>query len=364
MFGLSPRPRSLEAALRDVQSDKFEVRVSAARDLGRLAIGPDRNVVLDRLRALLETDGAPGVRAEAALALADARASEQLDPLLTALADEHERVRQMALMALGEVAEYDDSRVVDAVRTALESPLAPIRYQALVALHHITRESFGEALNDALADSDAQVRYVALRIVEERWVGAEREREPRVVSLPRPLLAGAHRLSEDSAPEVRLAAAILLARARVDATRAPLVDAVNQRIGAREPEDEQAAVELAGDLRLAAARLGLERRAFGWRLGRDAFFWHARVALAKMGHARAIETILQGLGALSRDTRTLAVAAAGEAGLTEALAKLEAMRGDHRRVDQNAVRQALARLDALDAAPITPPAAGARDGFA
>jgi hypothetical protein len=40
------------------------------------------------------------------------------------------------------------------------------------------------------------------------------------------------------------------------------------------------------------------------------------------------------------------------------------MRGDHRRVDQNAVRQALARLDALDAAPITPPAAGARDGFA
>lgn len=365
MFKLSPLPRTLEAALCDTDSDKFEVRLSAVRDLGRLATGADRGAVLARLSTLLENDGAPGIRAEAALALAEASAGECLDALLAALDDAHERVRQMALVALGEVAQRDDPRVVEAVRTAFASAHAPIRYQALVALHHLTLTPVDDALNDALADDDAQIRYIALRIVEERWVGAQGDRELVAVSLPSPLLAAAHRLSEDSVPEVRLAAAILLARARIEGLRAPLVDAVNGRIGVREPEDEQAAVELAGDLRLAAARSGLERRAFGWRFGRDAFHWQARVALAKMGDARAIAAILRGLEARSRDARTLAVAAVGAAGLTEALEKLEAMRGDDRLVDQNAVTQALANLARLaDESGASPGTASGQPGVA
>jgi HEAT repeat protein len=347
VFKLALLPRNMEAALRDVASDKFEVRLSAVKDLGRLADGAARVAVLDRLEELLEADGAAGVRSEAALALAEARAVERLDALLAALSDDHERVRQMALLALGEVARADDARVVEALRDALGSGAAALRYQALVALHHL--EALCEdALVAALDDADAQVRYVALRVAEERWVGAERGREAAPAAFPAAIIARIRGAAEDTVPKVRLGAAILLGRARVEGPRAPLVDAVNDGTGVREPEDEQAAIELCGALGLDAARRGLVRRAFGWRIGRDAFYWQARVALAKMGDARAIESILRGLGALGRDARTLAVAAVGEAGLVEALGRVRAMRGDDRRVDQNAVQQTLTQLGAID----------------
>jgi hypothetical protein len=117
-------------------------------------------------------------------------------------------------------------------------------------------------------------------------------------------------------------------------------------LATREAEDEAAAVELLGELRIEEARPHLERRAFGFlRLGADRFAWQAMVALARMGHARARSRIVRDLGSWSRDRRTLAVAAAGRALITEARPLIEAMRGDEGRADPSAVDVALEQLD-------------------
>jgi hypothetical protein len=121
----------------------------------------------------------------------------------------------------------------------------------------------------------------------------------------------------------------------------------------RDREDEAAAIELAGRLKLEGAKPGLEKRAFGGLLGfrRDPFAWHARVALARMGHERAQREILRELSASDRDLRTLAVAAAGRARLVAAREPIAAMKGDARRADPEAVDEALAALAEDGATP-------------
>src|SRR6185369_7599740 len=118
--------------------------------------------------------------------------------------------------------------------------------------------------------------------------------------------------------------AILLARAGDRAGIEVLLDVVDARVRTPEPEDEAAAVELCGELGVSAAVPGLERRAFGLaRIARETFAWQARVALARLGHARAKKEILGDLAAWSLHRRTLAVAAAGRARLVEARSILE-----------------------------------------
>src|SRR5262249_42186474 len=106
MFGLEPLPRSLEAALRDARDDKERVRISAVGDLSRHAghgAGRGRGQAIDELVARLKTDSAHEVRAAAAVALADAGARDGFDALVDAAEDPHPRVRQMTLLALGEL---------------------------------------------------------------------------------------------------------------------------------------------------------------------------------------------------------------------------------------------------------------------
>jgi HEAT repeat protein len=242
------------------------------------------------------------------------------------------------------------------VTSALADSNAQIRFQGLVALHHLDVPDFESVLTRSFDDADPQIRYVAVRIVEERFCSAPGERAGDTERrLPPELAAELLKILElDEVPSVRLAAAILLGRAKqlgrtdVEADPEPIVLAVNRRVGVREPEDEQAAIELSGDLALHAAMPGLERRAFGLRLRRDAFEFQAKVALAKMGHARAKKSILGGLKAFTRDGRTTAVAAAGAARLTEAMPVLLGMQGDEARADQAALKDALARLSAAE----------------
>jgi HEAT repeat protein len=333
MNPLSPLPRTLAAALRDAGHAKFKVRVSALRDLGRLAKDADRKPALDALVKVLREDDAPGARAEAAVALADAEAREATEVLTLASRDENDYVRQMALLALGEVAAPGDPGAVAAVERALRDRAPSIRFQALIAWSRLLPERTLPPLLAALDDEDREVRYIALRLGEER-------------GLSEPLLERAQAALSDDAAEVQLAAAILLARAQHPAGHDVLVRAVNDGHGTRQPEDENAAVELAGDLALQAARRGLERRAFGGLMRRDRFAWQARTALAKMGDRRAIDSIVKDLSAWLRDTRTLAVAAAGKARVAEARAAIEAMRGDPNRADPDAVADALAALGA------------------
>jgi hypothetical protein len=126
-----------------------------------------------------------------------------------------------------------------------------------------------------------------------------------------------------------------------------LVEAARGTTSSDDAEDVAAAIERCGELGLEQARIGLERRAFGSTFGlrRDPFAWHARVALARMGHGRAAKEIIAELGAFTRDQRTLAVAAAGRARLVAARPRIEAMRGDASRADADAVDEALRSLD-------------------
>ncbi len=339
MFKLAPLPRNVEAALRDAAHLKIEVRLSAVEDLGRLAAGPEHRRVVAKLVEVLTADASDEVRARAAVALADAGAVSERPSLLHALKDASDRVRQMAMLALGELGKATPAEL-DAVRAALRDPVPELRFQALVALHHLSGQDTERVLNEMLIDPDAEVRFVAIRIAEERFVEAKRSGPPWLLER----LTGA---LEDEVPYVRLLAAITLHRAGETTDASPLIAAVNVRAGVREPEDEQAAIEIAGELKLEQARGGLERRAFGV-LGftRDPFAWQARVALAQMGHARAVAGILADLKGWTWETRTLAAAAAGAARLVPARARLLAMLGDEQSANQETIRDALRQIDA------------------
>jgi HEAT repeat protein len=348
MLGLSPLPRTLPAALRDVTDKKLDVRISAVRDLARHARAGEREQSLAALCKAMAEDDSAAVRSESAVALADCEAHECVSELAVA-ADEdgHLRVRQMALIALGEVAiGSDDERARDVVKRSLEDEAPAIRFQALIALSRIDREAGEKAIAAAIIDDDAEVRYVALRLAEERWLGDDGK------SVPDLLTARAKRALSDTSPKVRLAAAILLGRSGDRSGDPTLIGAINSDGAAVDPEDEGTAIDLAGELLLVKARPGLERRAFGvFGVTRHRFAWHARVALARLGDARARTAILRGLEAWSRDARTMAVAAAGRARLEEARAALLSMRGDPKRAEPEAVEEALELLAVSSVAP-------------
>jgi len=342
VFPLAPLPRNVDAALRDAGHGKPGIRLSALADLGRFASGPDAERAVREITRLLTSDPSAEVRARAAIALADAKAEGAGRALLAAVKDSDEKVRQMAILALGELGTADREHI-EALRTALEDPSAALRFQALVALHHLTGSELESTLRARFEDTDAEVRFVAFRIAEERFVGDDKEAPTWLVERLK------HALT-DEASFVRLLAAIVLYRAGEDTDVQVVADAVNARLGVREIEDEQEAVEIAGELGLEQAQSGLERRAFGWLgVSRDPFAWQARVALAKMGHPRAVQSILADLTAWTWETRTMAAAAAGAAGLKAARARLLAMLGDETRANPDTVRDALRSIDATSA---------------
>jgi hypothetical protein len=371
MFRPPPLPRTLPAALRDIEHGDPRVRASAAADLGRFAevdagqsggadagqggagqsgaaagraCGQERPLRLARLEAALR-DASPAVRSAAALALADLAAVEALPSLLFAIEDADPHVRQMALTALGEIG---DSRACERLRRALDDQRPEVRFQAVIAFARVAPDQAEEALVRAMNDPDATIRHIAIRMAEEH---AE---ELGVAPSGATLEAMRERLL-DADPRVRVAAAVALAHSSDPSARAfaaqvrnVVADVVTGRISTGEVEDEAAAIELAGELGLDTVVGALERRAFGLRrLTTETFTWQAKVALARLGHPRARREILRDLAAWSRDKRTLAVAAAGRARLQEAAPVIEAMLGEPARAEPQAVGEALAALGRL-----------------
>jgi HEAT repeat protein len=337
MFGLRSLPRTLEAALRDLGHAKNETRISALRDLVRLASTEDRSRALSALCAVLASDAELHVRAAAALALGDADAQESRDALLAAARTGPVQVREMALAALGEIAEPNDPTVLELLEAARADAAPELRFQALIALNRLARSELAERLADASRDLDAEVRQIAFRLAEEQVADG--------ITLPEPMRMRARAALRDDAASVRLAAAILLARVG-DSCGSDVIRAVVERKD-RVPslEDEQAAIELAGELQISDARPALSRRAFGFfGLFRDPLAWHARVALARLGDPQAKAAILRGLSAFTRDARTIAVAAAGRAQLREAYPILRSM--TPAQADPETVAEALAELEA------------------
>lgn len=345
MFRPPPLPRTLEAALRDLSSVKPAVRVEAAHDLVAHAEGDARERTIRALEGALRRDTAPDVRAAAATALADAGATEALPSLLLAIEDDDVHVRQMALAALGELR---DARATERLRRALSDARPEVRFQAVIAFPRVctARDDTHAALERATRDDDPLVRHIAFRMAEEVATEAGD-------AIPEALLARARaELADAASPaKVRVACAIVLARSGDATARDVLVRVAMRDLATDDAEDEAAAIELCGELGLKAARPGLERRAFGavLGLGRDRFAWHARVALARMGHERASREILNELSSWNRDRRTLAVAAAGRARLLAARDTIAAMRGNDLRADPAAVDEALEALAGLEA---------------
>jgi hypothetical protein len=245
----------------------------------------------------------------------------------------------MALLALGEVASAEDAEVQRILDEALSCAEPPLRFQALLACPRLLARGSEGVLRAATADTDGHVRALAWRLLEQ--MSAEDGEEVDLDAV----LAQAQGALVDESIEVRLAAAILLKRLGSPAGAEAIEDALNGRLPLN-PEDEQAAIEAAGQLGLHRACPGLKRRARGGWHAAYPFAWHARVALARLGDEAAQKSILRGLQSWSRDTRTLAVAAAGQARLIRARAALEAMRGDPTRAEPDSVREALDLLAA------------------
>jgi len=344
MLAPPPLPRTLQASLRDLSSEKPAVRASAIRDLVRHAVADEatRAAALPRLESALKEDEAAEVRSAAALALADLRASEALPTLLLAVEDAHAHVRQMSLTALGEIG---DTRALPRLERALRDERPEVRYQAVIAYVRVARDSPSDvsaALGTALDDPDENIRYIALRCAEEHALGEETGA----------LARRAEQLLDSKTPPIALAAAIYLMRRSPGRQAAPpaqatevVMRAVRGELKGIAVEDEQASVELAGEVGLVDAEPHLERRAWGFGRvlrGEAASAWHAKIALARMGHTRAKGDILRDLASWRRETREGAVVAAGRARLVEARPVLEGLGED--RADPQLVADALALL--------------------
>jgi hypothetical protein len=209
-----------------------------------------------------------------------------------------------------------------------------MRYQSLIAFARVAKDdeaAVGNAIARALADDDDAIRYIALRIAEEHRLTNELF-EKR-----------ARGLLDDKNVSVAVVAAIVLARAGDDAAKKKVAKVIAGELRGAEREDEQAAVELAGELGMKEAVPHLERRAYG--LGRfvgETCAWHAKIALARLGHKRATDEILGDLASWRRETRQAAVVAAGRARIAAARKAIAAMDADS--VDPDLVAAALAEL--------------------
>jgi hypothetical protein len=315
MLSPSPLPRTLEASLRDLGSGRDTTRASAVRDLVRHALrSPEtRDRAIPLLERALAGDASAAVRAAAAVALADLGASPALPSLLVAVEDDDAYVRQMALTALGEIG---DARARPRIERALRDRRPEVRYQAIIAFARVAGSdpaAVAESLATALDDEDEEIQYIAMRLAEEHGVAGE---------LPR-LAAG---LVDEAEPALAVVAALYLARRGDPRGRAIVLDVVAERRGTPILEDEQACVELAGELAMQDAIPYLERRAWGtrralrhllsWGSGdRASCAWHARTSLAQMGHARATGEIRADLSAWRRETREAAAIAAARSGI-------------------------------------------------
>jgi HEAT repeat protein len=339
MFGLPPLTRTLEAALRDIEHERQHVRLSALRDLVRLARGPARLGAIQALGRALLRDASAEIRTEAATALADCEAREARAELLAALEDAHVRVRQMAVLALGEVAAPGDTEVVEALRALLGHEEPSLRFQALIAFEALAGKEADRALVRASDDDDDEVRAMAFRLSDRRF---ENEAPPTEL-LDRARSA----LGAKSAASAT--AALFLAAQADRSADAVLLGVLEGKVPAGTNADLQAVMETVADLDLDAARPALGRRAFGmFGVRPDALGWQACIALARLGDERARRAILRGLSAWTRDGRTLAVVAAGRAGIFDARETIQRFRGDPSRADPEAVDEALSQLEPVE----------------
>lgn len=303
----------MSAAQRDATHARRHVRLSVVNDLVRLSGSgqPDRDAGLQILSTILTRDSDAQVRARAAIAFADCEAGPESVPvLLTAARGEHVGVAEMAVAALREITPVEDPRVVPLLKVLARGEHPALRFQAIGAAARLLGEAaFIDLLTHVLSDPDVKVRGHALRVADERFGGGR---------IPPSVVRAAEVAVVDSEPWIRLAAALLLAPHGHMPARDVLVSALNQRWPLPAPEDEQALIELVGELGLTEALPGLRRHARGWMgLVPGRFAWHARVAMARLGEESAQRGIAAGLRHRQSHVRAASALAVGRARLHE-----------------------------------------------
>ncbi len=162
-----------------------------------------------------------------------------------------------------------------------------------------------KALLRASSDDDFNIRYIAMRLAEEHFASEATER----------LRLRAVALLDDEERDVATAAAIFLGHVGDDRAK-PMLRRIVTGALAVQREDEREAVELVGALDMRELMPDLERRAFGLtRHLRDTCAFHATIALARMGHARAVAAIKKDLESRDEKRREAASVAASRAHL-------------------------------------------------
>jgi len=291
VFGAAPLPRNLDAAVRDAHDAKAAVRVSAVRDLARHGSEHGAKVIAGLIEAIGDTDA--GVRTAAARALGDIEARDALGELIAAADDRSAMVSEAAIEALGILAsataaaalpDADRKRARERIERALRDKRPAVRFQALMAFPRsgASREESVGALVEAAGDADELVAHIAFRVAEELADQTNEGIDERIVER-------AARALTHKSERVRAVAALVLASADDARGDEAIGEIVSGALDTPEIEDVAAAIELAGERGLRGSISALERRAFGGFLGfgRDALSWHARTALARLGHPRA-----------------------------------------------------------------------------
>ncbi len=340
MFKLPPLPRTLQAARADAAHPNVEVRISVAQDLAMPSAPEERAARVGLLEGLLQ-DADAKVRRAALVALADQEAVEATSAVLPLLSDGEPEVRQMAVMALGEIAEPGNAEVIARLVAFLATGAPPLRFQALSGLGRLSPAELRAALPRALGDADPEIRALSVRLLEERLL-AEPDSE-----LDDALRAGIEAAARDVDPRVSLVGQLLGAQLGLDVPHDALIDLVNGSRPARERRDEQLAIELCGRLGLRAASRGLRRRARGWfGMSFDPFRYQALASLSALGDGRASERIAKLLARGGLRERTLMVFAVGKVGLERFRPQLEALLDPPGRVDAEVLGTALEELTA------------------
>lgn len=337
MWSPAPLPRTFEAALRDLADQRASVRASAASDLANFSDEPLRSRAAQRLAQALD-DTAAEVRASAAQSLGELGDSPSVPALARRVADADPLVRQLAIEALGAIG---GDEALTHLRSVLSDARPEVRFQAIMAYAKIAPEGDADrALLAAMSDPDGSIVYIALRVAEELL-------EQRGDQAPPLLVARARVLCREGTPEQRVAAALLLAKCGDEGCRPVLLDVIEGRLVTREAEDEAAAVEAAGEAGLSEAMGALEARAYGaGRLLRETWSFHAKISLARLGHARATADLMADLSSWTLANRNLAVLALGKARVVAASALLRELRGRPDRADPDLIDEALSRIEA------------------
>jgi HEAT repeat protein len=348
LFALPPLPRTVAAALRDADSKRPDVRRSAVVDLVRHVDSSERQAVVAALRQSLRSDDDPTIRAMTAIAIADNAITALLPDLLQALEDSEPRVQQMALLALGELANTAETEVIEAIRPLLRSMLPALRYQALVAWRRLAGTAGMTEIVAALDDDDREVRWVAWTLLEEsidqQKPSSSETSTPRYsVAERETLLKTLHSRGDDACMRIWVVGASVLLHLGDPAPMTRLLERVERTSGVSRA-DLVAITQRFGRLKFEPARKWLARHARrGWFEG--ALGWPATVALAALGDPAAEQAVLVELDSLSVRRRGRALAAILDLGMVAALDQLKRLEGQASGVDAWLVRETLVALE-------------------